>query len=285
MAYIASQIGPYAFFAVNRANGTGVAINSGIYVKDTETTGKKPKSIYVADGGTLPKLVKHVWVNDAGTLKLVSPLQTVVMDLNNGVSAIVGDNSGTRQTNDYRFTMNGSNAYLPANWTGQISFWVGGSGLTPNMTTPPTNNVGGTLGYFGVIESTSGADSMAYQLLGGVAGVALEQGYVMTALNFNTDPTGPLTHPPPINGIMSNYPAHVGMTIVNSPHVTTYINDDGTPFSFNKYHSYTALAKPWSGIRINWDGERSNSDQLRFQQHRTLRMAVTSTSNIVPTYG
>lgn len=289
MAYISSQVGPYAFFAVDRANGAELPFNSGIYVKDTETTGKKPKSIHVADGGALPKLVKQVWVNDAGTLRLVSPIQTVVLDLANGVRTDQGDyNANGQQTLDLRFTMNGSNVYLPVNWTGRISFWQGGSGITPNMTDPPTNAADQYgMGYFGTYQSSNhqSANSTAYQLL------TAATGNVMSPLRGGFSPTAPATtanaswHPGALNGKLITYPAHTGMTIVSAANPTTYINTDGTPFSFNGYHSYTALAAAWTGIRWIWDGERSKGDTLRVQELRTLRMAVTSTSDIVPTYG
>jgi len=291
MAYIASQVGPYAFFAVDRANGTELLSKCKIYVNDGSATPKDAKAIYVNDGvGTLPKPVKQVWVNDAGTLRLASPQQTVVMDLANGVRTDQGDYAPKgNQTLDLRFTMNGSNAYLPVNWTGRISFWQGGSEITPNMTDPPTNAVDPYgMGYFGTYESSnqSSANSTAYQLFSTATGNIMSQlargGFV---------PTSPATtsnaswHPGPANGILPYYPAHVGMTVVSATHTTTYINADGTPFSFNAYHSYTALASAWTGIRWIWDGEQSKGDALRVQELRTLRMAVTSTSDIVPTYG
>lgn len=292
MAYISSQVGPYAFFAVDKANGTEVPSKSTVYVNDGAATAKGVKSIHAGLYTTTPYPVKHVWTNDSDTLRLVYPTQTVVMDLYNGAGYNQGDyNAGGSQQLDLHFTMNGSNAYLPQGWQGKISFWQGGTfyGLVPNMTDPPTNSTDPYgMGYFGTYESSNhqSANSTGYQLWSTGTGYQMApQRSGFNPASYGAGSGNASWHPGTNNGVLPYYPDHPSMTKTYSPHLTTFINTDGTPFSFNYHHAYTSLPNDWIGMRWVWDGERSKGDQLRVQELRTLRMAVTSTTDIVPTYG
>jgi len=262
MAYIASQIGPYSFFKRNTlANGS--ATDASIRVNNSGTVSKVNR-VLVNNFGTV-NTVKQIWANDGGVLKMVYPNQTTVIDLNNGVYVAQGDyNKSGTQTLQLRFTMNGSNVYFPTGWTGKISYWQG-----TDMNSPPTNT-GDTISWLAALQNQRTAYSSVNQWGGS---------------NAVIHPPTSTYQPAPVNGVITSHLGQYNNGYPNSPNPTTYVNTNGTPFSFTGFHDYLALPAPWYGITIVWDGERSQGDTLYVQQYRKLRLAVTTTSNVFPTLG
>lgn len=262
MAYIPQQVGPYSFFKRNSL-GNGSGADTSLLVNNLGTL-SKVKSVRVNNSGSV-NIVKQIWANHGGVLKMVYPNQTTVIDLIDGAYTYQGDyNKSGTQTLQLRFTMNGQNVYFPAGWTGKISYWQGN-----DMSSPPIN-ASDSYSWLAAIQSERTAYSRVNQWGGSGA-----------VIHPNTS----TYQPAPQNGVIATHLGQSNTGYTNTPHQTSYVNTNGTPFSFTGYHDYPALASPWYGITIVWDGERSKGDTLYVQQYRKLRLAVTSTGSILPTYG
>lgn len=266
MAYIAQQVGPYSFFKRNSlGNGVHYANDYQIRVNNLGTL-SKVKQVWVNNSGT-PNNVKHIWVNDGGVLKMVYPNQTTVIDLIDGAYTYQGDyNASGSQTLQLRFTMNGQNVYFPAGWTGKISYWQG-----TDMSSPPTNT-SDSYSWLAAIQGGNPLNAASRVNQWGGSGAVIH-------------PNTSIYQPAPQNGVIATHSGQSNTGYANTPHLTSYVATNGTPFSFTGYHDYPALPTPWYGITIVWDGERSKGDTLHVQQYRKLRLAVTSTGSILPMVG
>lgn len=264
MAYIPQQVGPYSFFKRNSlGNGVHYANDYQIRVNNLGTL-SKVKQVCVNNSGSV-NTVKQIWANDGGVLKMVYPNQTTVIDLIDGAYTYQGDyNASGTQVLQLRFTMNGQNVYFPAGWTGKISYWQGN-----DMSSPPTNT-SDNYSWLAAIQSERTAYSRVDQW--GGSGAVIH-------------PNTATYQPAPQNGVIATHLGQSNTGYTNTPHRTSYVSTNGTPFSFTGYHDYPALATPWYGITIVWDGERSKGDTLYVQQYRKLRLAVTSTGSIFPMVG
>ena len=279
MPIYSPNLGPYDFFDFgNKLKSIKINVNGVV---------QTVKEIYINVGNVLKK-VKKVFVVDYGypSYVLMSSFDdsnTLTFDLNDGITTVNKKPSGTSAPCLYEmqylnyFTCRGSRVYLPIGWAGKISFWQatdlwGKPSNTPNSTTQSwftnnTINAGFTTAFY---KNSAAVPSP-----------------ISTSTQKVLPATAGLHRSIPIDGVIADWASTTAApsSIVNSAHATPYINADGTFFSFNKHHVFTALQDNIYGIINIWYGASCSSHTSYQSWYGTLRMAVTTTSTIQPIIG
>ena len=273
-----SQFGPYDFFNYDSTNKQ-IQIN-------VDGSLKRVKQIYINDNNTL-RQVKKVIVNktdiyNSGLACSYDLNTSLTFELNNNTAAGITKPTGTvapcfySTSYLYYFTCGGNRVYLPIGWTGKISFWQASSiaGLGKPSNTPNTTanswfqnssiSSGNTQAYY---KNSSAITGTTQRVLAGIVG-----GFARSI---------------PVDGVIADWASTTAApsSIVNSKHETSHIQADGTFFSFNKYHLFTALQDNIYGIILNWAGANCNALTYAENNLGKLRMCVTTTSTIQPIIG
>lgn len=255
--------------------------------------GSTLKSIKINVGGVL-QTVKSIYINVGDVLKKVKRVldakadnnlycsfddkNQLTFDIKDSVAYTITKPSGTAAPCLYEikylnyFTCGGNRVYLPIGWAGKISFWQASTIYGPPTNTATTRswfenntiNAGFTGAFYK--NSTATITSTTQTVLPKVAGA-------YRAI--------------PANGVIADWASTSAApsSIVNAAHETNFSNADGTFFSFNKYHQFTALTDNIYGIVLMWYGGSCSAHTYYENTFSKLRMCVTTTSTIQPIFG